>query len=139
VAGPFTRARVVVVVLLLLLRLMSMGHCSEQRPGFEVTKDWNGADQVAIRSPRGASVRVSPLLPGIFVRRFRRAIGSAFLSLSRGAWPDASVRLWEQVCLHGGQVVSWRNDRGEELLFTSSKVSLLQLPMLVVGSYLLQC
>nr|CAB3504283.1 unnamed protein product [Digitaria exilis] len=59
-----------------------MGHCSEQRPGFEVTKDWNGADQVAIRSPRGASVRV---------------------------------------CLHGGQVVSWRNDRGEELLFTSSK------------------
>jgi len=40
-------------------RLMSMGHCSEQRTGFEVTKDWNGADQVAIRSPRGASVRVS--------------------------------------------------------------------------------
>jgi glucose-6-phosphate 1-epimerase len=27
------------------------------------------------------------------------------------------------VSLHGGQVVSWRNDRGEELLFTSSKVS----------------
>jgi glucose-6-phosphate 1-epimerase len=26
------------------------------------------------------------------------------------------------VSLHGGQVVSWRNDRGEELLFTSSKV-----------------
>ncbi|BAF05679.1 putative glucose-6-phosphate 1-epimerase [Oryza sativa Japonica Group] len=61
---------------------MSMGHYSEQRPGFEVTKDWNGADQVMIRSPRGASVLVS---------------------------------------LHGGQVVSWRNDRGEELLFTSSK------------------
>ncbi|ONM39635.1 Galactose mutarotase-like superfamily protein [Zea mays] len=61
---------------------MSMGHCSEQRTGFEVTKDWNGADQFAIRSPRGASVRV---------------------------------------CLHGGQVVSWRNHRGEELLFSSSK------------------
>lgn len=27
-----------------------------------------------------------------------------------------------QASLHGGQVVSWRNDRGEELLFTSSKV-----------------
>ncbi|XP_031504654.1 putative glucose-6-phosphate 1-epimerase isoform X1 [Nymphaea colorata] len=26
-----------------------------------------------------------------------------------------------QVSLHGGQVMSWRNDRGEELLFTSSK------------------
>ncbi|MCD9558767.1 hypothetical protein HAX54_016352 [Datura stramonium] len=26
-----------------------------------------------------------------------------------------------QVSLHGGQVTSWRNDRGEELLFTSSK------------------
>jgi glucose-6-phosphate 1-epimerase len=28
-----------------------------------------------------------------------------------------------QVSLHGGQVVSWRNDHGEELLFTSSKVT----------------
>lgn len=73
---------VVVFLLLLLPRLMSMGHCSEQRTAFEVTKDWNGADQVVIRSPRGASVRV---------------------------------------CLHGGQVVSWRNHRGEELLFSSSK------------------
>ena len=52
---------------------------------------------------------------------------------------DAAVRLWEQVCLHGGQVVSWRNDRGEELLFTSSKVSLFQLPVLVARSYLWQC
>ncbi|KAI3787410.1 hypothetical protein L1987_41863 [Smallanthus sonchifolius] len=26
-----------------------------------------------------------------------------------------------RVSLHGGQVVSWRNERGEELLFTSSK------------------
>lgn len=31
---------------------------------------------------------------------------------------DSSV----QVSLHGGQVLSWRNERGEELLFTSSKV-----------------
>ena len=85
VPSRFSRARVVVVLLLLLLllRLMSMGHCSEQWPGFEVTKDWNGADQVAIRSPRGASVRVSPLLPQISVCRFRRAIGSAFLGPAR--------------------------------------------------------
>ncbi|XP_077252153.1 putative glucose-6-phosphate 1-epimerase isoform X2 [Tasmannia lanceolata] len=48
----------------------------------EVTKDWNGIDQVTLRVPRGASARVS---------------------------------------LHGGQVMSWRNDRGEELLFTSNK------------------
>lgn len=27
-----------------------------------------------------------------------------------------------QVSLHGGQVLSWKTDRGEELLFTSSKV-----------------
>ncbi|KAL4376491.1 hypothetical protein GQ457_02G001010 [Hibiscus cannabinus] len=26
-----------------------------------------------------------------------------------------------KVCLHGGQVTSWRNEQGEELLFTSSK------------------
>ncbi|XP_043687381.1 putative glucose-6-phosphate 1-epimerase isoform X2 [Telopea speciosissima] len=62
-----------------------MGHSAavwDQRAAVEVTKDSNGIDQVVLRSPRGASARVS---------------------------------------LHGGQVVSWRNDRGEELLFTSSK------------------
>jgi glucose-6-phosphate 1-epimerase len=26
------------------------------------------------------------------------------------------------VSLHGGQVVSWTNDRGDDLLFTSTKV-----------------
>ncbi|KAF5177058.1 Glucose-6-phosphate 1-epimerase [Thalictrum thalictroides] len=63
-----------------------MGHSSaavwDQRAANEITKDWNGIDQVTLRSPRGASARVS---------------------------------------LHGGQVISWRNDRGEELLFTSNK------------------
>ncbi|KAG4117497.1 hypothetical protein ERO13_D12G235500v2 [Gossypium hirsutum] len=48
----------------------------------EVSKDRNGADQILLRNPRGASAKVS---------------------------------------LHGGQVLSWRTDRGEELLFTSSK------------------
>lgn len=28
-----------------------------------------------------------------------------------------------QISLHGGQVLSWRTDRGEELLFTSTKVN----------------
>ncbi|KAF6172974.1 hypothetical protein GIB67_006350 [Kingdonia uniflora] len=62
-----------------------MGHFAavwDQRAAMEVMKDWNGTDQVVLRTPRGASVRVS---------------------------------------LHGGQVMSWRNDKGEELLFTSSK------------------
>ncbi|KAA8516135.1 hypothetical protein F0562_019314 [Nyssa sinensis] len=62
-----------------------MGHYAavwDHRAAIEVTKDWNGIDQVVLRNPQGASVRVS---------------------------------------LHGGQVTSWRNDRGEELLFTSSK------------------
>ncbi|KAJ4954881.1 hypothetical protein NE237_011664 [Protea cynaroides] len=62
-----------------------MGHSAavwDQRAAVEVVKDWNGTDQVVLRSPRGACARVS---------------------------------------LYGGQVVSWRNDRGEELLFTSSK------------------
>lgn len=82
VGDQFLRGSWGVVVPVFLPSLMSMGHCSEQMPGFEVTQDWNGADQVVIRSPRGASVRVS---------------------------------------LHCGQVISWRNERGEELLFTSSK------------------
>lgn len=48
----------------------------------EITKDKNGIQQVVLRNPRGASVRVS---------------------------------------LHGAQVLSWKTERGEELLFTSSK------------------
>jgi glucose-6-phosphate 1-epimerase len=28
-----------------------------------------------------------------------------------------------KISLHGGQVISWRNELGEELLFTSNKVS----------------
>ncbi|CAL5331769.1 unnamed protein product [Camellia sinensis] len=62
-----------------------MGHSDpiwDHKAATELTKDWNGIDQVVLRSPLGASVKVS---------------------------------------LHGGQVTSWRNDRGEELLFTSSK------------------
>ncbi|CAK9139332.1 unnamed protein product [Ilex paraguariensis] len=62
-----------------------MGHSSavwDYKVGIEVSKDWNGIDQIVLRNPQGASARVS---------------------------------------LHGGQVTSWRNDRGEELLFTSSK------------------
>ncbi|KAE7999405.1 hypothetical protein FH972_003838 [Carpinus fangiana] len=54
----------------------------DYRAGNEITKDWNGIDQVVLRNPQGASARVS---------------------------------------LHGGQVTSWRNEHGEELLFTSSK------------------
>eukprot|EP00268_Persea_americana_P013481 TRINITY_DN1593_c0_g1_i2.p1 TRINITY_DN1593_c0_g1~~TRINITY_DN1593_c0_g1_i2.p1 ORF type:complete len:125 (+),score=11.20 TRINITY_DN1593_c0_g1_i2:1342-1716(+) len=64
-----------------------MGHSSavwDPRAAIEITKDWNGIDQVTLRVPRGSSARVS---------------------------------------LHGGQVISWRNERGEELLFTSNKVS----------------
>uniref|UniRef100_A0A0D9WJX6 glucose-6-phosphate 1-epimerase n=1 Tax=Leersia perrieri TaxID=77586 RepID=A0A0D9WJX6_9ORYZ len=64
---------------------MSMGQYSnvrDPRTELEVVRDWNGVEQVVLRSPRGAYARVS---------------------------------------LHGGQVLSWRNDRGEELLFTSSK------------------
>lgn len=62
-----------------------MGHSAavwDHRVAFELTKDWNGIDQVVLRNPQGASARVS---------------------------------------LHGGQVLSWRNNRGEELLFTTCK------------------
>ncbi|WCJ22372.1 Galactose mutarotase-like superfamily protein [Euphorbia peplus] len=62
-----------------------MGHPAavwDHRAAIETTKDWNNIDQVVLRNPQGASVRVS---------------------------------------LYGGQVVSWRNEQGEELLFTSSK------------------
>ncbi|CAA0816605.1 Galactose mutarotase-like superfamily protein [Striga hermonthica] len=62
-----------------------MGHSAavwDHKASLELTKDWNGIEQVVLRNPHGASAKVS---------------------------------------LHGGQVISWRNDRGEELLFTSSK------------------
>ncbi|KAB1219554.1 putative glucose-6-phosphate 1-epimerase [Morella rubra] len=62
-----------------------MGHSAaiwDHRPATEISKDWNGIDQVVLRNRQGALARVS---------------------------------------LHGGQVTSWRNEHGEELLFTSSK------------------
>ncbi|GER49767.1 galactose mutarotase-like superfamily protein [Striga asiatica] len=62
-----------------------MGHPAavwDHKTSLELTKDWNGIEQVVLRNPQGASARVS---------------------------------------LHGGQVISWRNDRGEAHLFTSSK------------------
>ncbi|XP_055817170.1 putative glucose-6-phosphate 1-epimerase isoform X1 [Solanum dulcamara] len=62
-----------------------MGHYAavwDHTAATEVTKDWNGIEQVVLRNLQGASARVS---------------------------------------LQGGQVTSWRNDRGEELLFNSSK------------------
>ncbi|BBG97620.1 Galactose mutarotase-like superfamily protein [Prunus dulcis] len=54
----------------------------DYRAAIEITKDWNGVEQVLLQNQQGASARVS---------------------------------------LHGGQVTSWRNKHGEELLFTSSK------------------
>ncbi|KAG5626629.1 hypothetical protein H5410_011847 [Solanum commersonii] len=67
-----------------------MGHYAavwDHTAATEVTKDWNGIEQVVLRNPQGASARI-PLF---------------------------------QVSLQGGQVTSWRNERGEELLFNSSK------------------
>ncbi|RYR28587.1 hypothetical protein Ahy_B01g052730 isoform B [Arachis hypogaea] len=66
-------------------QLFWMGHSAavwDCRAATEITKDWNGIDQIVLRNPRGALARVS---------------------------------------LHGAQVTSWRNEHGEELLFTSSK------------------
>ncbi|CAL5194989.1 unnamed protein product [Lathyrus oleraceus] len=62
-----------------------MGHSAavwDFRAATEITKDQNGIGQVVLRTPQGASARVSLL---------------------------------------GAQVTSWRNEQGEELLFTSSK------------------
>ncbi|CAK8544883.1 unnamed protein product [Lathyrus sativus] len=62
-----------------------MGHSAavwDFRAATEITKDQNGIAQVVLRTPQGASARVSLL---------------------------------------GAQVTSWRNEQGEELLFTSSK------------------
>ncbi|XP_031278559.1 putative glucose-6-phosphate 1-epimerase [Pistacia vera] len=60
-----------------------MGHSAaicDVKSTSEMTKDWNGIDQVVLRNPQGASAKVS---------------------------------------LQGGQVTSWRNEKGEELLFTA--------------------
>ena len=43
-----------------------MGHSApvwDCRAAIEITKDWNGIDQVVLRNPKGASARVSFLLP----------------------------------------------------------------------------
>lgn len=69
------------------LKLFQMGHSAavwDFRAATEMTKDQNGISQVVLRTPQGASARVS---------------------------------------LNGAQVTSWRNEQGEELLFTSSKTT----------------
>ncbi|CAL5213534.1 unnamed protein product [Lathyrus oleraceus] len=74
-----------------------MGHSAavwDFRAATELTKDWNGIDQVVLRTPQGASARVS---------------------------------------LHGAQVTSWRNEHGEELLFTSSKTVSSKAPKAIRG------
>ncbi|XP_048421995.1 LOW QUALITY PROTEIN: putative glucose-6-phosphate 1-epimerase [Pyrus x bretschneideri] len=65
----------------------------QHRAAIEITKDWNGVEQVVLQNQQGASARVSLL---------------------------------------GGQVTSWRNKHGEELLFTSSK-AILQPPKAMRG------
>jgi glucose-6-phosphate 1-epimerase len=104
--------------------LMSMGHytnLTDPRTELEVVRDWNGVDQVVLRSPRGAYARVSRFLRMDFDRLGIESFGLV--------WCDSDgfvffvVVCVLQVSLHGGQVLSWRNDRGEELLFTSSKVT----------------
>ncbi|XP_031286728.1 putative glucose-6-phosphate 1-epimerase, partial [Pistacia vera] len=51
--------------------------------------------------------------PAVEVTKDRNGIGQVVLRNPRGASATIS--------LHGGQVLSWRTDRGEELLFTSTK------------------
>ncbi|XP_010555598.1 PREDICTED: putative glucose-6-phosphate 1-epimerase [Tarenaya hassleriana] len=60
----------------------SSGAVAVRRPFVDFAKDRNGIDQILLRNPKGASVKIS---------------------------------------LHGAQVLSWKNERGDELLFTSSK------------------
>ncbi|KAI8528161.1 hypothetical protein RHMOL_Rhmol12G0129500 [Rhododendron molle] len=84
--------------------------------------------EVAAFLERNASRKNHPLLrrftPGSVVRarRFncRVEIATCFLcSITLRALATISA----QVLLNGGQVVSWKNDRGEELLFMSSKAN----------------
>ena len=106
---------------------MSMGRFAssmDPRSGLEVVRDWNGVAQVVLRSPKGASARVGLPTADLFTDRSAWALGIACL----GVVLTGFCRCWIgwfalQVSLHGGQVVYWRNDRGEDLLFTSSKVT----------------
>ncbi|CAN8325702.1 unnamed protein product [Cochlearia groenlandica] len=61
------------------------GAGEEKRPIVDFVKDKNGTDQILLKNPKGASVKIS---------------------------------------LHGGQVLSWKTDKGDELLFTSAKANL---------------
>lgn len=92
-----------------------MGHYAavwDHKAAIEISKDWNGIDQVFLRNSRGASAKVSTFFSLVFMSLLK----SSFLrSMCCGFW-------FLQISLHGGQVVSWRNDQGEELLFTSNKV-----------------
>jgi hypothetical protein len=116
-----------------LLGLMSMDHWPEQRLGFEVTKDCNGGDQVTIRSPRGASVRVSCFSSGYFAVSVGRS--TRHFSVSCGALSDSCSGLM-LLCVAGepargeGRLVEeqpWRGaplyqQQGEALAYPSRSV-----------------
>jgi hypothetical protein len=87
--GRFSRKEEAAVFI--LLWLISMGHCPEQRPGFKVTKDWSGGDQVVIRSPRGSSVRVSRFSTGFCAVSVGRS--ARHFPVLCGALPDACSRM----------------------------------------------
>lgn len=85
----------------------------------EVSKDKNGIDQVLLQNPRGASARVSRLF-----------YLSIYLGCLHAFWCCYLNSI--QVSLHGGQVLSWRSERGEELLFISSKVNIFEVLLLLL-------
>lgn len=123
------------------------GPASDQKVAVEVAKDKNGIDHVVLRNPRGGSVKVRTSFSLFF---FGRLVFSFLFFYVKSlwkiekkmwilkldalfwliihifctnlAWEKHLIHLLMQVSLHGGQVLSWRTERGEELLFTSSKV-----------------
>lgn len=61
-----------------------MGHSApvwDCRAAAEITQDWNGIDQVVLRNPKGASARVSFLLPFSWLWTRNHNAGYSLLSI----------------------------------------------------------
>ncbi|CAL5375470.1 unnamed protein product [Camellia sinensis] len=80
----------------------------------ERCKGINGLDKVVLREVRGSSVEFMPILPDSLT------VNVFLLTPLRMRQTPMALDLL--VYLYGGQVTSWKNDHGEEMLFVSSKV-----------------
>lgn len=126
--GPFTmgnKGNLGSVIFFWTLLVAIVAIATEHSP-IERTKGINGLDKLIVRDRRGRSVEVLLLFWFRSIDcHVKQKLGLTLFFLR---W-NCILQIWfifvwfVQVYLYGGQVTSWKNEKGEELLVMSSKVT----------------